>query len=328
MILQLLFAIASSALASPATAQDYCGNQYTAQKVVDNQPYVTNFTHIDQTFDLYIPNGAPKPYKTIVLIHGGCFQGGDKADDFIEMPMATKNQVIKFVKAGYAVASLNYRKARPDPLNPAKSLNTYPTALDDVRDAWCYLQTHGREKYDIDSSRMVAMGHSAGSTLAALIGSNHTAGDKHSASCKPKVAGVIAMSGRSIFTINTEAKPPEHQDGLDCGEGFAGEKRNNENPQQIFKDMDIISHIDARTVPPFHLTHGTTDDLVDIQNSKKLCAALKEKCDFHPIAGGNHMYDNPGNFDEAFASNCKFLSTKIFGTSRVQTAVVPQSPVK
>ena len=51
-----------------------CGAKvYASKLMLDGRSYGTAK---ENKLDLYIPVGAPKPYKTIFFIHGGCFQFG------------------------------------------------------------------------------------------------------------------------------------------------------------------------------------------------------------------------------------------------------------
>ncbi|MGZ3724076.1 MAG: alpha/beta hydrolase, partial [Bdellovibrionales bacterium] len=125
-----------------------CGNGNYVPFKAHTDAYKTESE--EQKLDIWIPQGAPKPYKTIVLIHGGCFKAGgrDSGDSMI--------QINRLVKAGYAVASVDYRVTKMDAKTGAFS-DTYPTSLNDVQDAWCWLQKNGSNR-GLDTEKMVAMG--------------------------------------------------------------------------------------------------------------------------------------------------------------------------
>lgn len=91
--------------------------------------------------------GAP----LLLFLHGGYWQGGDKSDvSFIASA---------FVKHGISVAIPNYSLA------PHASIDTM---LAEARDAFRWLAQHA-QRYGIDRKRMVALGHSAGGQLAAMM---------------------------------------------------------------------------------------------------------------------------------------------------------------
>lgn len=104
-----------------------------------------------QVMDLYIyETDGKKPL--IVLIHGGAFMFGDQ-----KMPLI--RPVIKHaLNAGYAVASLDYRKSKEA---------RFPASLADVKAAVRYLKAHAYE-YGIDPERITLWGESAGGYLALM----------------------------------------------------------------------------------------------------------------------------------------------------------------
>jgi acetyl esterase/lipase len=56
-----------------------------------------------QKLDLYIPAAGTGPFPVVIMVHGGGFMFGDKADG------AGLTGVDQLLAAGYAVASINYR---------------------------------------------------------------------------------------------------------------------------------------------------------------------------------------------------------------------------
>ena len=132
-------------------------------------------THARQTLDLHWP-GSASGFPTVVFIHGGSLNSGDKSDD-------DYRDVWKpFPEAGIACATINYRLAE-DALWPAQPEDC-AAAVVYVRQA---VLEHGG-----DAHRIFLMGHSSGAMLAALLGT-----DGHFLSArgmKPvDLAGVIAM---------------------------------------------------------------------------------------------------------------------------------------
>ncbi len=56
-----------------------------------------------QKLDIYLPTTGEGPFPVVIMIHGGGFMFGDKADG------AGLTGVDQLLEAGYAVASINYR---------------------------------------------------------------------------------------------------------------------------------------------------------------------------------------------------------------------------
>lgn len=105
------------------------------------------------TMDIY---GLEKGYKNapvLVMVHGGAWRLGDKANRSV-----VENKMPYFVNKGYVFVSVNYD------LVPV--VNPIEQAVE-VLKAVSFLQKNA-DKYSIDPTKMVLMGHSAGAHLAAL----------------------------------------------------------------------------------------------------------------------------------------------------------------
>lgn len=102
-----------------------------------------------ERLDLFPVEGGPAT-PLLVFIHGGYWQGLDKADFSYLAPA--------YVEAGIAFASLNYALA------PAATIGTM---IDQVRRALAWLHRNAAD-HGIDAARIVVAGHSAGGHLAAM----------------------------------------------------------------------------------------------------------------------------------------------------------------
>ncbi len=113
-----------------------------------------------EKLDLYTPANVP-PGTTlpgIVLIHGGGWTSGDKAD-------SREADIAKALAArGYAVASINYRLG----------VTADPAWVDDLRDVKTAVQflRANASTYHIDANEIGAIGGSAGGHLALMAGSH------------------------------------------------------------------------------------------------------------------------------------------------------------
>jgi len=107
----------------------------------------------NQVFDLYLPANRNLNTKTIILIHGGGWTSGDKADmngfkDYIKTQMPT-----------YAIVNMNYRLADQD--NQA-----YPMQINDITGVVNYLGNN-QNNYTV-SNAIGFVGVSAGAHLSLL----------------------------------------------------------------------------------------------------------------------------------------------------------------
>jgi acetyl esterase/lipase len=104
-----------------------------------------------QVADVWVPDG-PGPHPTVLMVHGGCWQT-DIADRRIMNWIADDLR-----RRGIAVWNIDYRGVdRPG--------GGYPGTFQDAAAAADALRAHAGE-YQLDSSRLVAVGHSAGGHLA------------------------------------------------------------------------------------------------------------------------------------------------------------------
>lgn len=98
--------------------------------------------------DFYRARGSGGKAACVLLIHGGGWDGGSRAD-FRELNLFLASQ-------GYAVASMGYR------LSPRFN---YPAPVEDARAALAWLKAHA-EDLGIDAERFVLAGRSAGGQIA------------------------------------------------------------------------------------------------------------------------------------------------------------------
>jgi acetyl esterase/lipase len=132
-----------------------------------------------QVLDLYLPaDGNSSTTKLMILIHGGAWADGDKAD-FDEYIAELQRRL-----PDYAFANLNYR------LYASTGQNKFPTQEEDVKAAVSFLlNKSGDYKF---SQNFILLGASAGGHLALLQGY------KYGNIAKPKA--VISLFGPTDLT--------------------------------------------------------------------------------------------------------------------------------
>ena len=142
--------------------------------------------------DAYLPNTpARRPYAGVILIHGGGWRSGNRSQ---AVPMAQR-----LAAAGYVALAVEYR------LSPEAR---YPAAVHDLKTAVRWLRAHARE-LTLDTSKIAALGCSAGGHLAALLGT--TNGDRRfegnggSPEYSSTIQAIVDIDGVLDFTHPAES---------------------------------------------------------------------------------------------------------------------------
>lgn len=155
----------------------------------------------DLDLDVYRPEfDADFKRATLIYVHGGGFQGGERDNDRI------KTFCTRLAERGYVVASISYRLTRKDKQGgfgcecPAvEKLNTFYAAVEDIQDATFFL-IQNRESLGIDPQRIILAGSSAGAE--AVLNTAYQPPYCYGLDSGPlSFAGVISMAGAVPDTI-------------------------------------------------------------------------------------------------------------------------------
>jgi acetyl esterase/lipase len=218
--------------------------------------------------DIYSRRDVTTPQPTILYFHGGFWVAGSK--DTLALA------VLPWLEKGWNVVGVQYRLGAVAPAPAA------------VVDAFCALRWIGTNAamYNVDTSKIVASGQSAGGHLALALGMLDEAG--FDANCPtgttPKVAAVINWYGVT-----------------DVADVISGPNRN-ETPARWFGTMpeadavalaqklSPITYV-RNNLPPIFSVQGDADNVVPYQHGVKLHAALAKTNTpniFITIPGGGH----------------------------------------
>ena len=180
--------------AEPASLDDYMRQpRRRADEVVHYGPAPS------QVAELFLPK-AKGPHPVVALLHGGCF-----LEQYQGFPQ-TSALAADLAGRGYAVWNIEYRK-----LGEAGA--GYPGTFQDVAAAFDALRAEA-PKHDLDLSRVVAIGHSAGGHLALWAASRSripSSSPLHAAN-PLKIGAVISLAG--IGDLKGQAKAW----AIPCGE--------------------------------------------------------------------------------------------------------------
>jgi acetyl esterase/lipase len=127
---------------------DYVSGEY------DIQPNITYAVanNTELKLDLYLPRDRSVPHPTLILFHGGGWVAGQKERNVLYL--------LPYLSMGWAAINVEYRLANNSPA---------PAAVEDCRCALRWATYHAKE-YNLDASKIVLTGTSAGGHLALITG--------------------------------------------------------------------------------------------------------------------------------------------------------------
>ncbi len=165
---------------------------------------------------------------------------------------------------------------------------SYP---DHVEDAFCSLAwiTANQEAYNFDPDAVFVMGHSAGGTLAALLGTINDPAPflkdcPHTLPGSDWVKGVIPFTGIFDYKTAAQESPALEEYAIDLLGGTM------EEIPLIWEEASAVNWVDGNE-PPFLLIHGEDDQSISPQQSVDFAALIKEKggiVDLLLIEGASH----------------------------------------
>jgi acetyl esterase/lipase len=198
-----------------------------------------------------LPDGV-RP--AVMLIHGGGMWTGSRAD------MAGPAQ--ELARAGYVAVSIDYRL-----VDAGTGRNRWPAQLDDAQRAVRWLRANAG-RFGIDPGRIGAYGWSAGGQLAALLGVRDTRidDDPSLTGCSSRVSCVVDLAGDVDLAAYTLPPTRDEVEALLGGTPESAPAR--------YCDVSPLTWVDAMSAP-FLIVHGLADDVVPIEQSRRLAAALR-----------------------------------------------------
>ena len=273
----LILALASlSSLSQPNTNQSRPRFQVPpGVKVMRNLEYGRGGGRA-MLLDLYLPEKSDKPLPLIVWIHGGAWLGGSKDGG---------SPALQFTANGYAVAHVGYR------LSPEAK---FPAQINDCKAAVRWLRANAI-KYNLDATKFIAWGSSAGGHLVALLGTTgdvkELEGEVNDVKESSRVQAVIDWFGPADFLHIGEAKSNRDHNAPDSPESklIGGALPENKDKAAKASPTTYVSKDD----PPFLIMHGDQDFEVPFQQSELLADALKKAgvdVTFVPMKGASHGF--------------------------------------
>lgn len=209
----------------------------------------------DLALDIYYPRMAPPPggYPLVLWLHGGGWILGSKRQDVF---------VRHFPLYGYAIASVEYRLAQGDP---------FPAQIRDVRTAAWWLLKNASE-LELDSSKFVVAGQSAGGHLALLLALTQGEEKKGWGPSVPRgtfkaVAAMYPPTDLLRLVPPGARDNPLHPVGL-----LLGDEVNRRIAEA--RAASPVSYASPGD-PPTLLFHGENDNIVPLEQSQLMARRLR-----------------------------------------------------
>ena len=258
---------ANAQLGDTSSFLAHVSNQY---RVTPNVTYHVASGH-ENKLDLYVPRSASGSTPVLMYIHGGGWVGGSKEANVL--------RILPYLEMGWAVVNVGYR------------LGAVARAPAAVEDGLCALRwvIRNADEYNLDPSRIVTTGNSAGGHLAlttGMIPASAGLDRECPGSEELRVAAIINWYG--ITDVGDLLEGPNTR-------GYAVEWMGSlANRFEIAERVSPMKYVRAG-LPPTLTIHGDADPTVPYQHA----VALHERLEavgvpnvLHTVPNGRH-----GGFD-------------------------------
>ncbi len=216
-------------------------------------PVVRYGNHPDQVANLHLPSGEP-PFPTVVLLHGGFWR--DRWDRTLMTPLA-----MDLAARGCAAWNVEYRRV-------GQKGGGWPGTLDDVAAALERLGTVP----EVDASRVVTVGHSAGGQLALWAAARRA---------EPPIVAAVALAAICDLERARQLDADAVEAFLGGGPGDVPERYARASPRSLLPLG--ISQV---------LVHGSDDDIVPPDLSEAYAATARaagDDVELVVVAGADHF---------------------------------------
>jgi acetyl esterase/lipase len=289
----LLLAVASTpgAIAQLSPTASWAAHSANEYQVFPNLTYLTAGNY-ELKLDIYKRRDTTGPQPTVIFIHGGGWVAGTKEQSLMS--------VMPWFEMGWNVVNVEYRLGK---------VALAPAAVEDCLCALRYIATQAKT-YDIDTTRLVVTGESAGGHLALTTGMiPESAGlDRQcSGAPLPKVAAIIDWYG--IVDVN------DLLDG-DNRKTYAVQWLGSlSNREEVARRVSPLTYV-RPGLPPVLAIQGDADPTVPYRHSVRLTAALTKAGvanQLVTIPGGKHGGFTPEERTRIYVAIREFLARNGLG---------------
>jgi len=257
-------------------------NEY---RVIPNVTYHVASNH-ENKLDLYLPNNAGGMTPVLMYIHGGGWVGGTKESNVL--------RVLPYLERGWAVVNVEYRLG---------AVARAPAAVEDCLCALRWIIANA-EEYNMDTSRIVTTGNSAGGHLALT-----TAMIPASAGLDRECPGPEDLRVAAVINWYGITDVGDLLDGTNLRNYAVEWMGSLENRLTIAQRVSPMTHVRSG-LPPILSIHGDADPTVPYQQAVMLhekLADVEVPNRLHTVPGGRHGRFNREQTMAVFTTIQEFL---------------------
>lgn len=274
-------------LVSCSTTEDASQSLYNSVIAPENNNQILDLPYGDdpeQKMDLYLPQGrVTNVTKVFILIHGGGWYSGDKADFNSEVIM------LREAFPDYAIANVNYR------LGTKASLG-FPKQINDIQKIVSFLNTNYK-KYHI-AKQYAMVGISAGAQLSMLYSYKYNSNNL--------VKAVCSIVGPTDFSDPNYAGNTIFRDGLVY---VVGDYPTYEENPSLFDLISPAKQVTSKS-PKTIMFYGDIDPLVPNTQGGILQQQLNARRvynEYYKYDGAGHANWNPEQYADVNEKTINFF---------------------
>ena len=278
-----LFALAG---ARAQTTGPFAAEAQVGYRAIPNITYLTA-NNYEAKLDLYQARGQAVPQPTVLYFHGGGWTAGSKESNILAL--------LPYFEMGFNVVNVEYRLAR---------VSLAPAA---VEDCLCALRwvIHNAKEYNIDTSRIVLTGNSAGGHLALTTGMIPP-----SAGLDRQCPGPEELKVAAIVNWYGITDVADLLDGPNMKVYAVTWLGSRENRKEIAGRVSPLTYV-RPGLPPILSIQGDADPTVPYSHSVRLHAALEKAGvpnKLITVPGGLHGNFKPEEYPHLYTEIRDFLA--------------------
>lgn len=285
-----------SATPAPAQLSDteaWASHLSNTYRVVPNLMYGTA-NNRENRADLYLPRGVDGPTPVLMYFHGGGWVGGSKEGNVLRL--------LPWLERGWAVVNVQYRLG---------AVSLAPAA---VEDCLCALRwvIRNSEQYNIDPSRIVTTGNSAGGHLALTTGMIPA-----SAGLDRQCPGNEELSVAAIINWYGITDVGDLLDGANMKSYAVQWMGSMSDRFEIAERVSPLTYVRAG-LPPILSIQGDADPTVPYRHGVRLHEELSRAGvtnELHTVPGGGHGGFNRTETIAIFETIDRFLTSNGLASS-------------